>query len=98
MHWVLVDTLSMPTVNKYTPWPLHRAVEICDVVLRGCWQRASFVPANSIQGWTFEDIRAASLAYLMEQCQSLEALTLEDLQMDNSCRALGAYSSFGDQA
>jgi hypothetical protein len=38
-------------------------------------------------------INVASLAYLMEQCQTLKLLSLQDLEMDeNHCRALGAYS------
>jgi hypothetical protein len=38
-------------------------------------------------------IHATSLAYLMEQCQSLKLLTLQNLKMDeNQCRVLGAYS------
>jgi hypothetical protein len=38
-------------------------------------------------------INVASLAYLMEHCQSLEFLALEDLEIDeNHCRVLGTYS------
>ncbi len=73
-------------------------LEICDVVLR--LLAASVVhsvildkrgmpmpPAGSIS------INATSLAYLMEQCQSLHVLSLYDLDLDeNHCRVLGAYS------
>jgi hypothetical protein len=38
-------------------------------------------------------INAPTLAYLMEQCQSLKNLTLEDLEIDEKhCRVLGVYS------
>jgi hypothetical protein len=38
-------------------------------------------------------INAANLAFLMEQCQSLKAVTLQELELDEShCRLLGAYS------
>jgi hypothetical protein len=38
-------------------------------------------------------INAATLAYLMEQCQSLKALTLKYLALDEDhCRVLGTYS------
>jgi hypothetical protein len=48
--------------------------------------------------WRFRDsdsalINVATLAYMMEHCQSLEFLSLEDLEMDeNHCRVLGTYS------
>jgi hypothetical protein len=71
--------------------------EICNVVLR--LLAASVVRSLSITRRAYEDvfINAASLAYLMEQCQtSLKVLTLEDLKLDeNSCRALGAFSRPG---
>jgi hypothetical protein len=38
-------------------------------------------------------INATTLAHLMEQCQSLKALSLKSLQMDEDhCRVLGGYS------
>jgi hypothetical protein len=38
-------------------------------------------------------INAPTLAYLIEQCQSLKALTLEQIVLDeNHCRVLGAFS------
>jgi hypothetical protein len=67
--------------------------EICDIVLR--LLATSVARSVLIIRRAYEDVftNAASLAYLMEQCQSLEALTLVDLTIDeNSCRALGAYS------
>jgi hypothetical protein len=71
-------------------------LEIVDVVL--CLLAASVVRSVSIIRRAYEDvfINATSLAYLMEQCQSLKALTLEDLKVnENSCRALGACSRSG---
>jgi hypothetical protein len=68
--------------------------EICNVVLR--LLAASVVRSVLIVRRTHEDvfINAANLAHLMEQCQSLKTLTLEDLQMDeHSVRALGAAFS-----
>jgi hypothetical protein len=65
-------------------------LEICDVVLR-------LLAASVVSSGTSMDvaggvlINAASLAYLMEHCQSLKALTLADLRDENH-RALGAYS------
>jgi hypothetical protein len=46
----------------------------------------------------FDDalINAVSLAHLMEQCQSLKVLTLQNLEMDeHHCRVLGVYSRPG---
>jgi hypothetical protein len=38
-------------------------------------------------------INAPTLAYLMEQCQSLNVLSFNNLEIDeNQCRVLGAYS------
>jgi hypothetical protein len=69
-------------------------LEICDVVLR--LLAASVVRSVILSEWRCPRnilINATSLAYLMEQCQSLKALTLEEIALDeNHCRALGAYS------
>jgi hypothetical protein len=66
-------------------------LHICDVVLR--LLAASVVYSVILDSWYGALISAPSLAYLMEQCQSLKALYLMDLEMDeNQCQALGAYS------
>jgi hypothetical protein len=77
--------------------------EICQVVLR--LLAASVIHSVILCNWrSCRDgalINAASLAYLMEQCQSLKGLTLgrlhsEQLALDeNHCRALGTYSRPG---
>jgi hypothetical protein len=70
-------------------------LEICDVVLR--LLAASVVHSVTLHNWNYRGgawINAASLAYLMEQCQSLKALILENLDSLNEdhLRVLGAYS------
>jgi hypothetical protein len=69
-------------------------LEICDVVLR--LLAASVVHSVLLRKTYCRDgvlINAPTLAYLMEQCQSLKLLSLKDLEMDeNHCRVLGAYS------
>jgi hypothetical protein len=69
-------------------------LEICDVVVR--LLAASVVHSVILEKWSSRDgvlINAPTLAYLMEQCQSLKALTLHNLKMDEShCRVLGAYT------
>jgi hypothetical protein len=69
-------------------------LEICDVVLR--LLAASAVHSVILRKRISRDgalINATSLAYLMEQCQSLKTLTLAQLVLDeNHCRVLGAYS------
>jgi hypothetical protein len=76
----------------------EHVLEISDVVLR--LLAVSVVHSLIIQkcngpGDAF-NISAPSLAYLMEQCQSLKVLTLKDLKMDeNYCRVLGDYSRPG---
>jgi hypothetical protein len=70
--------------------------EICDVVIR--LLAASVVRSVSISRLTMEDvfINVPSLVYLMEQCQSLKALTLARLNFDEDrCRVLGGYSRPG---
>jgi hypothetical protein len=69
--------------------------EICDVVLR--LLAASAVHSVVLDEWSSRDIRAltnaASLAYLMERCQSLKTLMLVCLELDEShCRVLGVHS------
>jgi hypothetical protein len=59
---------------------------------------ASVVRSVSISRLTMEDvfINVPSLVYLMEQCQSLKALTLARLNFDEDrCRVLGGYSRPG---
>jgi hypothetical protein len=72
-------------------------VEICDVVLR--LLAASVVHSVQLNVWNYHEyqmINAPTLAYLIEQCQSLKPLVLEKLEMDeHHCRALGAYSGSG---
>jgi hypothetical protein len=73
-------------------------LEICDVVLR--LLAASVVHSLILVGsWNSPAgalINAPTWAYLMEQCQSLNGLTLKYLEMDeNNCRVLGGYSRPG---
>jgi hypothetical protein len=74
-------------------------VEICDVVLQ--LLAASVVHSVIVNLWPSNNrngawIKAPTLAYLMEHCQSLKVLKLRNLKMDaNHCRALGAYSRLG---
>jgi hypothetical protein len=72
-------------------------LEICDVVLR--LLATSVVHSVILNKWSFRDdrrVNAPTLAYLMEQCQSLKVLTLMHLEMDeNHCRVLGDYSRPG---
>jgi hypothetical protein len=69
-------------------------LEICDIVLR--LLAASVVHSVTLYEWSRRDgmlINAPTLAYFMEQCQSLKALSLIELEMDEDhCRVLGAYS------
>jgi hypothetical protein len=68
-------------------------LEICDVVAR--LLAASVVHSVFLQKWSspFELIITPTLAYLMENCESLKFLYLINLKMDeNHCRVLGAYS------
>jgi hypothetical protein len=68
-------------------------LEICDVVLR--LLAASVIHSVILDQWYPHGalINAASLAYLMAQCQSLKALKLANLKMDeNHCRVLGTFS------
>jgi hypothetical protein len=61
-----------------------------------CWQQASFVHSVILRNWNCREpelINAPDLAYLMEMCQSLKVLTLQELGMDvNQIRLLGTYS------
>jgi hypothetical protein len=69
-------------------------LEICDVVLR--LLAVSVVHRVILDNWgRLPDslINAPTLAYLLEQCQSLQFLLLEDLNLDEGhCRVLGTYS------
>jgi hypothetical protein len=69
-------------------------LEICDFLFR--LLAVSVVHSVIIEEWNCPDdalMNAPTLAYLMEQCQSLKVLTLEALSMDeNHCRVLGDYS------
>jgi hypothetical protein len=81
--------------NQIFAWARSSAAlsEIYDVVLR---LLAVSVVHLVILRKRYHDgvsINAASLAYLMEQCQSLKTLALQSLEMDeNHCRVIGAYS------
>jgi hypothetical protein len=75
-------------------------LEICDVVLR--LLAASVVHSVMLQkfgsrhGDNSALINSPTLEYLTEQCQSLKALTLQNLEMnENHCRVLGTYSRPG---
>jgi hypothetical protein len=72
-------------------------LEICDIVLR--LLAASVVQSIIIQNiysTGYASINAPTLAYLMEQCQSLKVLSLNYLEMDEEhCRVLGSYSRPG---
>jgi hypothetical protein len=93
-----IASVSMPTVKKIRALarsPEH-LLEISDVVLR--LLAASVVHSILLSKFSDEDtlINAPTLAYLMEQCQSLKFLSFENLKMDEShCRVLGAYSRPG---
>jgi hypothetical protein len=64
-------------------------LEIRDIVLRVLV--ASDVHSPVILDGKF--VNSPTLAYLMERCQSLTALTLRNLEMDeHHCRVLGAFS------
>jgi hypothetical protein len=69
-------------------------LEICDVVLR--LLAASDVHSVRLDKCGCYDdalLNAPTLAYLLEQCQSLKALTLVDLVLDEDhCIVLGGYS------
>jgi hypothetical protein len=69
-------------------------LEIVDVVLR--LLAVSVVHSVSLHNWSYLEgtsINAPTLAYLMEQCQSLKLLSLQRLEMDeNHCRMLGDFS------
>jgi hypothetical protein len=68
-------------------------LEICDVVLR--LLAASVIHSVILHkyGTPGAVINAPTLAYLMEQCQSLKVLKLTEIDLDeNHCRVLGAYS------
>jgi hypothetical protein len=71
--------------------------EICDVLLR--LLAASAIHSVDLYSHSSRRgalINAASLAYLMEQCQSLKALTLQKIALDeDEIRVLGAYSRLG---
>jgi hypothetical protein len=70
---------------------LEHLLEICDVILR--LLAVSVVHRVILTNWSrlgAAFINAPSLAYMMEQCQSLEFFSLNGLQMDeNHCRVLG---------
>jgi hypothetical protein len=68
-------------------------LEICDVILR--LLAVSVVQSVRLSYDTL--INVPSLAYLMEQCQSLKLLTLDNLAMldEDIIRVLGAYSRPG---
>jgi hypothetical protein len=72
-------------------------LEICDVVLR--LLAVSVVHSVEMSPWNSPDdasINTTSLAYLMEHCQSLAALTLEKITLDEDhFRALGDFSKPG---
>jgi hypothetical protein len=68
-------------------------LEIVDVVLR--LLAVSAVHSLILRRWSYRDgawINASTLAYLLEQCQSLNALALKYLEMnEDHCRSLGTH-------
>jgi hypothetical protein len=84
------------SISAVAQSPEH-LLEICNVVLR--LLAPSVVHSVVLDKWGFPDstlINAPSLAHLMEQCQSLKCLKLEDLALDgNHCRVFGNYSRPG---
>jgi hypothetical protein len=72
-------------------------LEIVDVVIR--LLAVSVAHSVSLSHWRsldFTSINTPSLAYLMEQCQSLKVLSFNQLKMDEEhCRVLGASSRPG---
>jgi hypothetical protein len=75
----------------------EQLLEICDIVLR-------LLAVSVVQSLRVNDhttiadlfIDSPTLAYLMEQCQSLKVLSLFDLETDEDhCRVLGAFSRPG---
>jgi hypothetical protein len=71
-------------------------LEICDFVLR--LLAVSVVHSVRLNNWSIPElcINVPTLAYLMEQCQSLKVLSLEGLYLDEDhCRVLGTYSRPG---
>jgi hypothetical protein len=71
--------------------------EICDMLLRIL--AASVVHSVLLEFWHYRHgliINAPTLAHLMEQCQSLKALSLDSIEMDeNQIRVLGTFSRPG---
>jgi hypothetical protein len=81
-------------INALARSPEH-LLEICDVVLR-------LLAASVVHSVRFTDstlgsfMNAPTLAHLMEQCQSLKCLRLEQIEMDEDhFRVLGAYWGAG---
>jgi hypothetical protein len=82
-------------VNAFSP---EHQLEICDVVVR--LLAASAVHSVVLRKWGSRGgalINAARLVYLMEQCQRLKVLKLQNLESldENHCHALEAYSRPG---
>jgi hypothetical protein len=68
-------------------------LEICDIIIR--LVAVSVVHSVRLYNWRSDDIliNPPTLAYLMEQCQSLKILSLVELDMDEDhIRVLGTYS------
>jgi chaperonin cofactor prefoldin len=71
-------------------------LESCDAVLRLLAASAFHSVILNKGDYPRALINAPTLAYLMEQCQSLKILSLNYLEIDeNHCRAFGAYSRPG---
>jgi hypothetical protein len=87
-----VFTVDGNEISAFARSPEH-LLEISDFVLR--LLAMSVVHSIRLSCWRAPDlfINAPTLAYLMEQCQSLKVLSLVNLEMnEDQCRALGAYS------
>jgi hypothetical protein len=83
-------------INAWARSPEH-LLEICDVVLR--LLAVSVVYSVILDDWDPRNalINAPTLAYLMDECQSLKVLALRDVVYldENHFRVLGAYSRPG---
>jgi hypothetical protein len=85
------EIVAMATGMATSP---EHSLEICDLVLR--LLAASVAQSVSLLGFRGASINAATLAYLMERCQTLKFLKLNTHAMnENHCRVLGDYSRPG---
>jgi hypothetical protein len=92
-EWSIRFNADGNDIDAMATSPEH-LMTICDVVLRVL--AASVVHSVTLDNWNYRDgalINSASLAYLMEQCQSLKVLTLQHSAWDeNHIHVLGVHS------